>query len=74
MPYEPTLVEALHSHGLGQTKTYLQLGLKKVGNMAKWLTVENSYIKQHEARVALLGKRETDCVQIRHDGEVTCEE
>ncbi|KAH4225140.1 hypothetical protein HBI06_024450 [Parastagonospora nodorum] len=54
--------------------TYRQLGLQKVNNTSAWLTINNSYIEHHEARMSLLERKQADCVQVRHDGEAACEE
>jgi hypothetical protein len=52
----------------------LQLGLQKVNNMSKWLTIDNTYIEFHEARDLLLDRKPLDCVHVRRDGEAACEE
>jgi hypothetical protein len=74
VPYANKPVEAQCSHSLSETKSYLQLGLHKVNNMGKWLTIDNSYIKHHEARISLLETKQAECVQVKRDGEVACEE
>jgi hypothetical protein len=74
LPYAINPVEAVPSHGLGGTMTYLQLGLRKVPSMGKWLTVDNSYIELHEARTSLLDKKQIECLQVQRDGEDACEE
>jgi hypothetical protein len=74
IPYAINPVESQPSRGLGGTMTYLQLGLRKVNSMGQWLTVDNSYIELHEARTALLDRKQPECVQVRFDGEDACEE
>jgi hypothetical protein len=74
VPYATNPIEAVPSRGLGGTMTCLQLGLRKVTSMGKWLTVDNSYIDLHEARTSLLYRKRTECVQVQRDGEAACEE
>jgi hypothetical protein len=74
IPYATVPVEAQPSRGLGGTMTYLQLGLRKVNSIGQWLTVDNSYIELHEARTSLLDRKQTECIQVRSDGEEACEE
>lgn len=74
VPYANRPIEALPQTGLGGRKSYLQLGLLKATSMAKWLTIDNSYIELHEARNSLLERQRGDCVQLKRDGEAACEE
>jgi hypothetical protein len=74
VPFATNPIEALPSRGLGSTMTYLQLGLHKVPNTGKWLTIDNSYIELHEARTSLLERKRAECVQVQCEGEVACGE
>lgn len=49
------------------------LGLKKL-DRNQWLAVDGAYKDQHSARDFLLTKKNTECVQVKHDGETACEE
>jgi hypothetical protein len=74
VPYTTKSIEAQPMRGLRGTVTYLQLGLHKLNNTSKWLTIENSYMELHEARALLLDRTPTECVQVKRDSEAACEE
>jgi hypothetical protein len=74
IPYATNPVDLQSARRLGGTMTYLQLGLRKVNSMGQWLTVDNSYIEHHEARTSILDRKQTECIQVRLDGEEACEE
>jgi hypothetical protein len=74
IPYATKPVEKLSPHSRGVSKTYQDLKLQKLSSTSSWLTVDNSYIEHHEARISLIERRQAECVQVRRDGETACEE
>lgn len=74
IPYATKPIEVLPSGGRAAALTYCQFHLQKFNSTGTWLTIDNSYIEHHEARMSLLKRRQADCVQVRHDGEAACEE
>ncbi|KAJ4336624.1 hypothetical protein N0V95_008561 [Ascochyta clinopodiicola] len=53
--------------------SYMALGLEKL-EQCEWLTVDDTYKDLHAARDHLLATKNTDCIQVKHDGEAACEE
>jgi hypothetical protein len=74
VPYASKPIEKSRPSLLSETKTYLELRLGKVTDLTKWLTIDNSYIEQHETRTLLLDRHHAQCIQIQTDGEAACEE
>ena len=52
---------------------YMTMGLKHVDH-AKWLIIENMYMKFYEARRKLLSKKRSEVVQVTPEAEEACEE
>jgi hypothetical protein len=74
VPYALNPVEEPRWGGLSETKTYLQLGLRKASSMAEWLTMDKSYNELHAARNSLLVRKQMECVQTEADARAACEE
>jgi hypothetical protein len=74
VPYATIPIEKQRPSRLSETKTYLELGLEKVNSLNTWLTVDDSYIEQHQICAALLDRHHAQCIQIQPEGEAICEE
>jgi hypothetical protein len=74
VPYATKSVEKEAQHGLEGTLTYLQLGLRKHNSTGHWLTIDITYLEQHEARASLIDQKLTECIQVKPEGEAACEE
>ncbi|KAH7066714.1 hypothetical protein BKA63DRAFT_425379 [Paraphoma chrysanthemicola] len=72
--YALTPVEEPRLRGLVETKTYLELGLRKASSLAEWLTVNKSYEETHAARNSLLARKQMECVQTETESRTACEE
>ncbi|XPS75644.1 hypothetical protein M3J09_007719 [Ascochyta lentis] len=64
---------ALPDVARGPSTSYKALGLKKL-EQHEWLMVDATYKDLHAARDYLLAKKNTECIQVKHDGEAACEE
>ncbi|KAF1844315.1 uncharacterized protein K460DRAFT_379282 [Cucurbitaria berberidis CBS 394.84] len=79
-PDIPIALEPIEEHAgtpdispLRKTEEYLRLGLKRV-DRSEWLAVDNTYIEFHDARHSLLKMKETECIQVKQEGETACAE
>ena len=79
VPYAITPVESkqntLAPPGLTRMPSakYKSAGLKKL-DPRKWFTVDDTYKAMYLARDYLLIKKNTECIQVKRDGEAACEE
>jgi len=48
--------------------------MAKTTSMGNWLAIDDSRNEMHVAREQLLNKKQTECVKVKPDGEVACEE
>ncbi|KAH7080964.1 hypothetical protein FB567DRAFT_595290 [Paraphoma chrysanthemicola] len=74
VPYALTPVEEPRLRGLVETKTYLELGLRKASTLSEWLNVNKSYEEIHAARNSLLARKQMECVQTEAESRTACEE